>query len=158
MNQRITELQLRHAARELLRLSPDASGREFRRLMREQRGVAGNTARIFAVWREEQVQYVERTQQEALASVPERAAFAALEARTLEAQAQTVAMRERAERAELREEAHQDHWALEIDRLREQLRMQPNYAAEVRRLQSRVTELTVENTHLRNALARPEDG
>lgn len=153
VNQRITELQLRHAARALLRSSPDASGREFRRLIREQRGVAGNTARIFAIWREEQARAMERAQQEALASVPERAAFEALEARTLEAETRAKATLERAELAELREQAHQARWALEIDKLREQLRTQINYAAEARRLQSLVGELTVEVSTLRQQLA-----
>ena len=40
-------------------------------------------------------------------------------------------MKVRAELAELREQSHQDRWGMEIDRLREQLRAQPNYASEV---------------------------
>jgi hypothetical protein len=55
--------------------------------------------------------------------------------------------------AELREQAHQDRWFLEIDQLREQLRAQPNYAREVRTLQSTVTRLTVELAALRAGLA-----
>ena len=157
MNQRITELQLRHAARALLQSSPHASGREFRRVVREQRGVAGNTGRMFAIWREEQAKAIEQIQQEALSAVPERAAFTALETRTAQAETQALAMRKRAELAELREEAHQDRWALEIDRLREQLRMQPNYAAEVRRLQTRVAELTVEVSVLRQQLSSNQE-
>jgi hypothetical protein len=63
-------------------------------------------------------------------------------------------MRARAERAELREEAHQAHWAMEVDRLREQLRAQPKYAAENRRLQDQVLRLSAELQLLRGQLAR----
>jgi hypothetical protein len=62
----------------------------------------------------------------------------------------------RAERAELREEAHQTHWAMEIDRLREQLRAQPKYAAEIRKLQDQVMRLTVELHAARRLLSQPE--
>jgi hypothetical protein len=62
----------------------------------------------------------------------------------------------RAERAELREEAHQTRWAMEIDGLRQQLRAQPQYAAEIRRLQDQVMRLTVELHAARRQLAQPE--
>ena len=67
------------------------------------------------------------------------------------AQAELIAeqMKTRAELAELREQSHQDHWALEVDRLREQLRAQPNYAREVHTLQSTVARLIAENSALR---------
>jgi hypothetical protein len=60
----------------------------------------------------------------------------------------------RAERAEYREEAHQAHWALEIDRLREQLRSQPKYAAEIRALQDQVMRLSAELQAARAQLSR----
>jgi hypothetical protein len=50
----------------------------------------------------------------------------------------------RAERAEYREQAHQDKWAAEIDRLRQEARAQPAYFAEIRALQSQVLKLSQE--------------
>ena len=76
-----------------------------------------------------------------------------LQERLKQAEARAAEQAVRAEVAELREQSHQDRWALEIDRLREQLRAQPNYAREVRGLQSTVTRLTAELAALRGALA-----
>lgn len=76
-----------------------------------------------------------------------------IQERLKQAEAHAAEQRVRAEVAELREQSHQDRWALEIDRLREQLRAQPNYAREVRGLQSTVTRLTAELAALRGALA-----
>ena len=76
-----------------------------------------------------------------------------LQDRLKQAEAHAAEQTVRAEVAELREQSHQDRWALEIDRLREQLRAQPNYASEVRTLQSTVNRLTVELAALRGATA-----
>jgi hypothetical protein len=76
-----------------------------------------------------------------------------LQQQLIEAEAQAGELRVRAELAELREQSHQERWALEIDRLREDLRAQPNYAREVRTLQSTVMRLTVELAALRGAMA-----
>ncbi len=72
-----------------------------------------------------------------------------LQQRLIQAEAQAGELRVRAELAELREQSHQERWALEIDRLREELRAQPNYAREVRTLESTVMRLTVELAALR---------
>ncbi len=50
----------------------------------------------------------------------------------------------RAQRAELREEAHQDKWALEVDRLRQEIQARKADAAMVGGLQERVLELSRE--------------
>jgi uncharacterized alpha-E superfamily protein len=71
----------------------------------------------------------------------------------VKAESRAEEMKARAELAELREQSHQDHWGMEIDRLREQLRAQPNHAREVQTLQSAVTRLTVELAALRGAMA-----
>lgn len=81
-----------------------------------------------------------------------------LQERLKQAEAHAAEQTVRAEVAELREQSHQDRWALEIDRLREQLRAQPNYMREVRGLQSTVTRLTVELAVLRGALAGTSAG
>ena len=64
----------------------------------------------------------------------------------------------RAERAEFRERAHQDKWAMEIDGLREQLRAQSKYAAQIRALQEQVLNLTVELQAAKTALRREAPG
>ena len=81
-----------------------------------------------------------------------------LQERLKQAEARAAGQSARAEVAELREQSHQDRWALEIDKLREQLRAQPNYAREVRTLQSTVTRLTAELAALRGALAATAAG
>jgi hypothetical protein len=50
----------------------------------------------------------------------------------------------RAELAEYREQAHQEHWALEVDRLRQRLVAREATEVEVRRLQDRVLQLSRE--------------
>ncbi len=137
VNRRLTDQHIRATCRELLTGERRPSGRELRRQLRHRFGAVGQTARVFQIWREES----------ATAVLPHTAIpsdLAELERRLRiaeEAAAQNLA---RAERAEYRERAHQDKWAMEIDRLRTQLNAQPNYAAEVRALQEQVVRLTVE--------------
>ncbi len=148
MNQHLPDRQIRITCRELLAHQPRVTGRHLRRVLKNQYGSVGNTARIFKIWREETAALAEHQRTIALPT-DTRELLARLQAAETTAEAQRV----RAERAELREQAHQDHWALEIDRLRQQLRAQPNYAAEVRSLQDQVMRLTVELHATRRLLA-----
>jgi hypothetical protein len=86
------------------------SGRQLRRELKNRYGAVGKTARVFAIWREEV----------ALAAVP--VDVAELKSRLAAAEAQAAENLARAERAEFREQAHQDKWAMEIDRLRQELK------------------------------------
>jgi hypothetical protein len=138
MNRRLSDHSIRVTCRELLKGRGQVSGRRLRRELRERFGYAGRTARVFAIWREE-------TNAESLPPVsnaPEDTAD--LQRRLAAAEARAAENLTRAERAEYREMAHQDHWALQIDRLREQLREQPALAAQVRALETQVLKLTAD--------------
>jgi hypothetical protein len=135
MNCRISELNLRGVCRELLLSNERVSHRMLCKVLRERFGAAGKTARVLKMWREEAARHTRTKLQERLAL----------------AEATTEQLKSRAELAELRELSHQERWALEIDRLREQIRAQPNYAREIQRLQNTVTRLTVELSVFRGA-------
>jgi len=138
MNQRLTEHLIRATCRDLKRGGARVTGRALRRELRERFGYAGRTARVFAIWREE----IAAPLSSGVSNVP--LDIADLQRRLAAAEEKAAEHLARAERAEYREMAHQDHWALEIDRLRDQLREQPALAAQVRRLQSEVLKLTAE--------------
>jgi len=142
MNQRLAEQRIRTTCRELLASDTKASGRGLRRELRRRFGAVGRTARVFQIWREE-------------SAPPANASTdAELLQRVRAAEAAAEDYRARAERAEYREEAHQTHWAVEVDRLREQLRASPKYAAEIRALQDQVMRLFAELQAARAQLAR----
>jgi hypothetical protein len=146
MNERLAEHRIRSTCRELLLAGGRLTGRGLRRELQARYGAVGKTARVFQIWREE------AAANRALPAVPPDVAQMAQRLR--EAETAAAEMRARAERAELREEAHQAHWALQIDQLREQLRAQPAYAAENRRLQDQVLRLSAELKAARLQLAR----
>jgi hypothetical protein len=148
MNQRLTDQRIRATCRHLLAGSRRVSGRALRRELRVRFGAAGRTERVFAIWREEMA----AKSSAAVAAVPVDRELAELKRRLVEAEAAAAENLKRAERAEYREQAHQERWAVEIDKLREQLRAQPNYAAEIRALQEQVLRLTVELHAARGAL------
>jgi len=141
VNHRLSEQRIRSTCRDLLARQGIVSGRRLREELRERFGAVGKTARVFAIWREEV----------ALAAVPPD--LAELKARLTVAEAAAAENSARAARAEYREQRHQDHWAMEIDRLREQLRAQPKYAAEIRVLQDQVLRLSAELQAARSQLA-----
>ena len=158
MNVRISELRLRGVCQELLRLEGRVTHRRLRSVLRERFGAIGKTARVLKVWHEESERRAlakRATGHEAPADLP--ADVIELQARLAQAEVLSEQMRARAELAELREQAHQDRWMVEIDRLREQLKAQPNFAHEVRTLQSTVTRLTVELAATRQALTATLD-
>lgn len=146
MNRRLADHRIRTTCRELLASGASLTGRGLRRELRTRYGAVGKTARVFEIWREET----------AVRQAPEVPADVAQMAERMNAaETAAAAASARAERAELREEAHQTRWAMEIDRLREQLRAQPKYAAEIRKLQDQVMRLTVELHAARRLLSQP---
>lgn len=147
MNRRLAEYRIRETCRELLARGAAPSGRALRRELQTRFGAVGKTERVFQIWREE----CAVTHSPALTGDARELTERLHAAETAAAQAMA-----RAERAELREEAHQTHWALEIDRLREQLRAQPKYAAEIRKLQEQVLRLAAELQAARVQLAERE--
>src|SRR6266404_2260291 len=116
MNLRLTDQRIRATCRELLRTRGAVSGRQLCAELRERFGAVGKTQRVFRIWREELV----AVGVPAAPAVPLE--IAELQRRL--AAAETVAAENlaRAERAEYREQAHQEKWAGEVDRLRQELK------------------------------------
>jgi hypothetical protein len=110
MNHRLSEQRIRATCRDLQGKEGAVSGRRLCAELRLRFGAVGKTERVFAIWREEV----------ALAAVP--IDVAELQARLAAAEIQAAENLQRAERAEFREQAHQDKWAMEIDRLRQELK------------------------------------
>jgi len=139
MNQLLTDRAIRLTCRELLKQNTRITGRQLRRELKDRFDASGKTERVFKIWREELAAKEEEGRAPSLP--PDTAEFL----RRLQ-EAETAAMdnRLRAERAELREQAHQDRWAAEVDQLRQAVKNQPKYAAEIRSLQEQVLRLTVE--------------
>ena len=147
MNRRLTETQIRATCRELLAQEGTISGRRLRAELRSRFGAAGKTQRVFRVWRE----MTQRAEQES-------GVDGDLKGRLAAAEASAQRNLERAELAEYREQAHQEKWAVEIDRLRQQLLAHGGRAAEMRRLEERVLQLSRELMAAREGLAREERG
>ena len=150
MNQRLAEHRIRSTCRELLAGRGRVSGRALRRELRARFGAVGKTARVFQIWREESAPAASAPAPTASSDVGQ------MQQRLHAAETAAADNQARAERAEFREQAHQDHWAKEIDRLREQLRAQPKYAAEIRALQEQVFRLSAELQAARSQLSRQE--
>jgi len=110
MNRRLSETRIRVTCRELLRSEGRVSGRRLCQELRRRFGAVGKTERVFAIWREE------------LAAKAVPVDVADLKQRLAGAEAAAAENLARAERAEYREQAHQDKWAMEVDRLRQEIR------------------------------------
>jgi hypothetical protein len=119
MNRRLSEFQIRTTCREMITRDPNLSGRQLRRELKDRFGAVGKTARVFDLWREETEKI-----QIAVAAAVLPADVAELQRQLRIAEATAAENLKRAELAEYRERAHQDHWALEIDRLKQQLESQ----------------------------------
>lgn len=119
MNRRLTEHQIRTTCRELVARDPNLSGRQLRRELKDRFGAVGKTERVFDVWREE----TQKTQI-AIAAEALPTDVAELQRRLRITEATSAENLKRAELAEYRERAHQDHWAIELDRLKQQLQSQ----------------------------------
>jgi hypothetical protein len=109
MNQQLSDQRIRSTCRELIRSRGRVSGRGLCAELKRRFGAAGKTIRVFQIWREEC----------ASAAVP--ADVAHLQKRLEAAESTAAENLKRAELAELREQAHQDHWAVEVDRLRQEI-------------------------------------
>jgi hypothetical protein len=116
MNRRLTDLQIRATCRELLARDANLTGRRLRRELEMRFGAVGQTARVFQVWREEK-----RNTQIAIGADALPADVAELQRRLKLAETTAAENLKRAELAEYRERAHQDHWAMELDRLKQKL-------------------------------------
>jgi hypothetical protein len=99
---RVSDAEVRAVIRELTVDKTLPAGAAVRRSLESRFGSRGGVARIYRLLAEELVRFT---------SPPSPSSAEMLE-RDLQA------MTERAQRAEAREEAHQTHWAAEIDRLR----------------------------------------
>jgi hypothetical protein len=131
----------------------------LRQVLLDRFGATGKTARVLKVLREESARLSAAKGNDDRSNLPVLPAeVRELQERLTKAEALAEEMKARAELAELREQSHQDRWGMEIDRLREQLRAQPNYAREVQTLKSTVTRLTVELAALRGVMAASPAG
>jgi hypothetical protein len=139
MNRRLSEIQIRSTCRALLARGKSISGRKLRRELADRYGFVGNTERVFQIWREETLDRALTAQ-----SPPVPSEVAELQRRLKAAEDAAADNLARAERAEYREQAHQDHWALEVDRLRQEVKSRPDYVAQIRALNEQVLRLTAE--------------
>lgn len=136
MNRRLSEERIRVTCRELLAKHESVSGRRLRAELRQRFGAIGKTERVFAIWRDEMRAAAEATGPTAMrgtittpvaapAALPATGMpmeIAELQRRLAAAEGAAAENLARAERAEYREQAHQDKWAMEIDRLRQALK------------------------------------
>lgn len=126
MNRKLTDQAILETA-VALRATAPVTGRRLRRALVERFGARGDVARVYRL-----LQLVEpamgegsadgsRAEQDtALAAMAERLAVAERERMAAVAAAERA--EERARLAEHREQAHQDKWAVEVDRLRNELK------------------------------------
>jgi hypothetical protein len=119
MNRRLSEMRIRATCRELLTRKDRLSGRGLCAELRTRFGAVGKTERVFQIWREETSAKEERR----ISVPPINADVADLQRRLVVAESSAAENLARAERAEYREQAHQDKWAVEIDRLRQELKV-----------------------------------
>jgi hypothetical protein len=113
VNRRLSESRIRATCRELLAKEARISGRTLCAELRTRFGAVGKTERVFAIWREEVG---------AKMKSPVSADVAELKRRLAAAEAAAAENLKRAERAEYREQAHQEKWAMEVDRLRQEVK------------------------------------
>jgi hypothetical protein len=115
MNLQLSDQSIRETCRELVKKHGTVSGRRLSEELRRRFGAVGKTMRVFRIWREECVPApAARTPQ-----LPGEMAL--LQKRVEAAEAAAAEYLKRAELAEFRERAHQDHWAVEVDRLRQEI-------------------------------------
>jgi len=116
MNRLLTDFQIRSTCRALLKNRNTITGRQLRRELHDRFGAVGKTERVFQIWREAMA---EQTRATVLSALPTD--VAELQRRLQAAESEAAANLKRAELAEYREQAHQDHWAIEIDRVKREL-------------------------------------
>ena len=147
MNTRLEDHHIRRTCRDLIADGVPVTGRSLRRALRDRYGAACKTERVFRIWREETAVTAPTAQPALPADVVQ------LQRRLVAAEQAAAEHRARAELARLREESDQARWMMEIDRLRQQVRAQPQYERENRALQAQVVRLTVECHALKRLLA-----
>jgi hypothetical protein len=148
MNLQLSEQRIRATCRDLVLQQGSVSVRRLCEELRARFGAVGKTTRVFRIWREECVP---------AAALPSRTSpldTVLLQKRLEAMEAAAAENLQRAELAEFREQAHQDHWAAEVDRLRQAARSQPDQAATIRALHAQVLALTREVQGLRGELAQ----
>ena len=116
MNRRLSELQIRSTCRALLARDPSLTGRQLRKELKKRFDAVGKTEKVFQIWREET-----RDRQRAVEAASLPTEVSELQRRVKIAEAAAAENLKRAELAEYRERAHQDHWAVELDRLRQEI-------------------------------------
>jgi hypothetical protein len=115
MNLQLSDQRIRATCRELVKKHGSVSGRRLCEELRMRFGAVGKRTRVFRIWREECVP--------GSAPAPPQlpGEMGLLQKRVEAAEALANEYLQRAELAEFRERAHQEHWALEIDRLRQEI-------------------------------------
>jgi hypothetical protein len=119
MNLQLSDEHIRSTCRDLVEAHGSVSGRRLCEELRRRFGAVGKTMRVFRIWREECGTASVLASRTAPPQLP--GAMALLQKRVEAAEAAAVEYLERAELAEFRERAHQDHWAVEVDRLRQEI-------------------------------------
>ena len=114
MNLQLSDECIRSTCRDLVAAHGSVSGRRLSEELRRRFGAVGKTMRVFRIWREEC-----GSLKPAVVQVPGEMAL--LQKRIEAAEALAQEYLQRAELAEFRERAHQDHWAMEVDRLRQEI-------------------------------------
>jgi hypothetical protein len=127
MNLQLSDQRIRATCRELVKAHGRVSGRRLVAELRARFGAIGKTERVFRIWREECVPPLGIASALPSATAPASGGtqlpgdMALLQQRVEAAEAAAAEYLKRAELAEFRERAHQDHWALEVDRLRQEI-------------------------------------
>src|ERR1700691_6168661 len=123
MNLQLSDQRIRATCRELKSKHGSVSGRQLCEELRRRFGAVGKTLRVFRIWREECGLASAAASALASATAPTRlpADLALLQKRVEVAEALANEYLKRAELAEFRERAHQDRWAAEVDRLRQEI-------------------------------------
>ena len=141
VNYKLSEQRIRGTCRELLGVDGALSGRRLRAELLRRFGAAGKTERVFRIWREETAAGVVPIPSVAPALPRELREW---RQRLLAAESAAAENLARAQRAEYREQAHQEHWAAEIDRLRQAEGNQSEASMTIRHLQEQVFKLSRE--------------
>jgi hypothetical protein len=113
MNLQLSDERIRATCRELKKKHERVSGRQLCEELRTRFGAVGKTMRVFRIWREECAPVA--------GSLTLPADILSLQRRVEAAEAAAAENLKRAELAEFREQAHQEHWAIEVDRLRQEI-------------------------------------
>ena len=126
MNLQLSDQRIRATCRELVQKHGRVSGRRLCEELRARFGAVGKTMRVFRIWREEcgvasAVVSAAPPVVGVAVTVKLPADVILLQKRVEAAEAAAAEYLKRAELAEFRERAHQDHWALEVDRLRQEI-------------------------------------